>query len=97
MNNFCISWFFTHILKKCIVQEAKSPVKISSGSVARRDLKSALGGYQIVAYKYKILQCDRVIAMPRMFISTCMAKSDIQTLTAINTKVFLDGKLLLLF
>jgi hypothetical protein len=26
------------MLTKCTVQEAKSPVKISSGSVARRDL-----------------------------------------------------------
>jgi hypothetical protein len=32
------------MLKKCTVQEEKSPVKISSGSVARRDLIPALKG-----------------------------------------------------
>jgi hypothetical protein len=32
------------MITKCMVQEAKSPVKISSGSVAGRDLIPALKG-----------------------------------------------------
>jgi hypothetical protein len=37
-----------HIVKKCMAQEAKSPVKILSSSVAQRDLILGLKGYKML-------------------------------------------------
>jgi len=43
--NLINNWFSMHMLTKCMVQGAKSPVKkISSDSVARRDLIPSFKG-----------------------------------------------------
>src|SRR5215510_12164460 len=40
MNNYCICWFLTHIVKKCTVQEAKTPVKKCDKSLTYRAFKN---------------------------------------------------------
>jgi hypothetical protein len=48
------------MLTKCTVQEAKSPVQISSGSVARRESILALKGQNNIEHKAPTRKCKKL-------------------------------------
>jgi hypothetical protein len=71
MNNWCICWFFTHILAKSTVQEAKSPVKNLVRHRCEEGFNSGVKGLSVLRV---IFGCSEKIHLKTTYLNRVLSR-----------------------
>jgi hypothetical protein len=76
MNNCCIYWFFTHILMKCTVQEAKSPVKNLVRQRCAEEFNSGVKGLMQINWSSRSIGSDILYMLEQITNGACCITYD---------------------